>query len=41
VQDLRLECFQNFNVGGGSSASELYTIGRDGFEYDFYIVVVC
>jgi hypothetical protein len=27
AQDLRLESFQNFNVGGGSSAPELYTIG--------------
>jgi hypothetical protein len=35
VQDLRLESFQNFNVGGGSSASELYTIGSDGFQYCF------
>jgi hypothetical protein len=30
-----LESFQNFNVGGGSSAPELYTIGPDGFEYGF------
>jgi hypothetical protein len=35
AQDLRLESFQNFNVGGGSSAPELYTIGPDGFEYCF------
>jgi hypothetical protein len=35
VQDLRLESFQNFNVGGESSAPELYTIGPDGFEYGF------
>jgi hypothetical protein len=27
AQDLRLESFQNLNVGGGSSAPELYTIG--------------
>jgi hypothetical protein len=27
AQDLRLESFQDFNVGGGSSAPELYTIG--------------
>jgi hypothetical protein len=33
VQDLRLESFHNSNVGGGSSAPELYTIGSDGFEY--------
>jgi hypothetical protein len=31
-----LESFQNFNVGGGSSAPELYTIGPDGFEYGLY-----
>jgi hypothetical protein len=30
-----LESFQNFNVGGGSSAPELYTVGPDGFEYGF------
>jgi hypothetical protein len=24
-----------FNVGGGSSAPELYTVGPDGFEYGF------
>jgi hypothetical protein len=35
AQDLRLESFQDFNVGGGSSAPELYTIGLDGFEYGF------
>jgi hypothetical protein len=35
AQDLRLETFQNFNVGGGSSAPELYTVGPDGFEYGF------
>jgi hypothetical protein len=35
AQDLRLESFQNFDVGGGSSAPELYTIGPDGFEYGF------
>jgi hypothetical protein len=35
AQDLRLESFQNFNVGGGNSAPELYTIGPDGFEYGF------
>jgi hypothetical protein len=27
AQDLRLESFQNFNVGGWSSAPELYTVG--------------
>jgi hypothetical protein len=30
-----LESFQNFNVGGGSSAPDLYIIGPDGFEYGF------
>jgi hypothetical protein len=35
AQDLRLESFQNFNVRGGSSAPELYTVGPDGFEYGF------
>jgi hypothetical protein len=35
AQDLRLKSFQNLNVGGGSSAAELYTIGPDGFEYCF------
>jgi hypothetical protein len=33
AQDLRLESFQNFNVGGGISAPELYTTGPDGFGY--------
>jgi hypothetical protein len=33
VQDLRLESFQNFNVGGGRSAPELYTIGPDGLNF--------
>jgi hypothetical protein len=27
AQDLRLESFQDLNVGGGSSAPELYTVG--------------
>jgi hypothetical protein len=35
ARDLRLESFQNFNVGGGSSSPELYTIGPDGFQYGF------
>jgi hypothetical protein len=35
AQDLRLESFQDFNVGGGSSAPELYAIGPDGFENCF------
>jgi hypothetical protein len=35
AQDLSLESFQNFNVGGGSSALELYTVGPDGFKYGF------
>jgi hypothetical protein len=30
-----LESFQNLNVGVGSSAPELYTVGPDGFEYGF------
>jgi hypothetical protein len=34
-QGLRLESFQDFKVGGGSSAPELYTIGPDGFENCF------
>jgi hypothetical protein len=34
AQDLRLEYFQDFNVGGGSSAPELYTIGLDGFLFE-------
>jgi hypothetical protein len=37
AQNLRLESFQNFNVGGGGSAPELYTVGPDGF----YRVEVC
>jgi hypothetical protein len=35
AQVLRLESFQNFNVGGENSAAELYTVGPDGFEYGF------
>jgi hypothetical protein len=35
AQDLRLELFQNFNVGGGSSSPQLYPVGPDGFEYGF------
>jgi hypothetical protein len=35
VQGLGLESFQDLNVGGGSSAPELYTIGPDGFENCF------
>jgi hypothetical protein len=35
AQGLGLESFQDFNVGGGSSASELDTIGPDGFENYF------
>jgi hypothetical protein len=34
AQDLRLESFQNFNVGGGSSAQELYTVGPDGLTWN-------
>jgi hypothetical protein len=35
AQGLGLESFQDFNVGGESSAPELYTIGPDGFENCF------
>jgi hypothetical protein len=35
AQGLGLESFQDFDVGGGSSAPELYTIGPDGFENYF------
>jgi hypothetical protein len=35
AQGLRLESFQDFNAGGGSSAPELYTVGPDGFENCF------
>jgi hypothetical protein len=35
AQDFRLESSQDFQVGGGSSAPELYTIGPDGFENCF------
>jgi hypothetical protein len=35
AQGLGLESFQDLNVGGGSSAPELYTIGPDGFENCF------
>jgi hypothetical protein len=35
AQDLRFELFQSFNVGGRSSAPELYNVGPDGFEYGF------
>jgi hypothetical protein len=35
AQGLRLESFQDFNVGGGGSAPELYTVGPDGFENCF------
>jgi hypothetical protein len=30
-----LEAFQYFDVGDGSRASELYSVGPDGFEDDF------
>jgi hypothetical protein len=33
-----LESFQNFNVGGGSSAPELYTIGPDGLKGEEEII---
>jgi hypothetical protein len=32
AQSFGLESFQDFYVGGGSSAPDLYTIGPDGFE---------
>jgi hypothetical protein len=35
VQGLGLESFQDFDVGGGSSTPEFYTIGPDGFENCF------
>jgi hypothetical protein len=35
AQDLRLESFQNFNVGGRSSDPDFYTVGPDGFKYGF------
>jgi hypothetical protein len=35
AQDLGLESFQDFDVGGRSSAPELYTVGPDGFENCF------
>jgi hypothetical protein len=35
AQGLGLESYQDFDVGGGSSATELYTIGPDGFENCF------
>jgi hypothetical protein len=35
TQGLGLESFHDFDVGGGSSAPELYTIGPDGFENCF------
>jgi hypothetical protein len=35
VQGLRLESFEDFNVGGGNRAPELYAVGPDGFENCF------
>jgi hypothetical protein len=35
TQGLGLESFQDFDVGCGSSAPELYSIGPDGFENCF------
>jgi hypothetical protein len=35
AQDFPLEAFQYFHVGDGSRASELYSVGPDGFEDDF------
>jgi hypothetical protein len=32
AQGLGLEFFQDFDVGGGSSAPELYTLGPEGIE---------
>jgi hypothetical protein len=40
AQGLRLESFKNFNVGGGSSAPELYTVGPDGFEYGLKLKLI-
>jgi hypothetical protein len=37
AQGLGLESFQDFNVGGGSSAPELYTVGPDRFENCFIV----
>jgi hypothetical protein len=35
VQGLGLESLQDFDIGVGNSAAELYTIGPDGFENCF------
>jgi hypothetical protein len=35
AQGLGLESFQDFDVGGGSSAPDLYTVSPDGFENCF------
>jgi hypothetical protein len=35
AQDFSLEAFQYFDVGDGSRAPELYSVGPDGFEDDF------
>jgi hypothetical protein len=35
AQDFLLEAFQYFDVGDGSWAPELYSVGPDGFEDDF------
>jgi hypothetical protein len=35
TQGLGLDSFQDLDVGGGSSAPALYTIGPDGFENCF------
>jgi hypothetical protein len=34
-QDFPLETFQYFDIGDGSWAPELYSVGPDGFEVDF------
>jgi hypothetical protein len=35
AQGLRLEPLEDYNVGGGSHAPELYAVGPDGFENCF------
>jgi hypothetical protein len=35
AQGLRLESFEDFNVGGGGRAPELYAVGPDRLEYCF------
>jgi hypothetical protein len=35
VQSLRVEVFEDFYVGCGCGSPELYSVGRDWFEYSF------